>query len=202
MNIPIQFNRSTLPGLTIALILISVAITLLSAFGDNRNLISGWYISNFPADADLPEVRNGEVWRLLTPVFLHFHPLHLIFNMLWLWILGRTIEKLQSPLRLLQLVLFMGVISNLGQFYADGPRFGGMSGVVYGLFAYVWAQGKYNPGSGLFLHKSVAIQIIVWYLICWTGLVGPIANIAHTVGLLVGLIIGYMGKQSGKLPGS
>ena len=186
----IPVNRQ--PWLTYALIAISTAITLASNFGNHIQVLQPLFISNFPESFQLPEVRRGEIWRLVSPIFMHFHPLHLAFNMLWLWDLGRAIELRLSTRRLALLVAVTGVLSNLGQFYFDGPRFGGMSGVVYGLLGYIWIQGHLNPAAGLFLHKQIAIMIMVWYVLCWTGLVGPVANMAHTVGLLAGLITGFI----------
>lgn len=184
------------PWLTYALIAISVAVTLASNFGANIPVLMPLFISNYPEPFQLPEVRQGEVWRLFTPIFMHFHPLHLAFNMLWLWDLGRAIELQQSTRRLVSLVAAMAVLSNLGQFYFEGPRFGGMSGVVYGLLGYIWVQGHLDPRSGLFLHKQIAIMIMVWYVLCWTGLVGPVANMAHTVGLIAGLAIGFVAARA------
>lgn len=177
--------------LTYVCIAISVAVTLAGNFGDRIAVMLPLFISNYPVSFQLPEVRQGEVWRLITPIFLHFHLLHLLFNMLWLWDLGRAIELRQSTRRLALLIALTGVLSNLAQFYYDGPRFGGMSGVVYGLLGYIWIQGHFNPGTGLFLHKRIAVMIMAWYVLCWTGLLGPVANMAHTAGLGAGLALGF-----------
>lgn len=182
-----------MPPLTLALIAASIAVTLLSGFGDHRGMRAALFISRFSTEAGLPEVRGGEIWRLFTPVFFHFFLLHLVFNMLWLWELGRAVEFAQSTARLALLVLVMAVLSNLGQFYASGPGFGGMSGVIYGLLGYVWVYGQLHPRTGMALPKPIAIFMIAWFALCWTGLLGPIGNVAHTVGLVSGVVIGAAG---------
>ena len=141
----------------------------------------------------LPEVRHGEVWRLLTPIFIHYGILHLVFNMLWLRDLGSMIEGRQSSIHLLLLVLCIGVGSNLGEnFLGRSPAFGGMSGVVYGLLGYIWVRGKCDPASGLYLHPTTVLMMIVWFFACLLGLVGNIANAAHGVGLVMGMAWGYL----------
>ena len=144
-------------------------------------------------DRSLPEIRGGEIWRLFTPMFIHFGPIHLICNMLWLRDLGSMVEGRQSSLHLAILTLVIAACSNVAQFYIGGaPNFGGMSGVVYGLLGYVWMRGKFDPGSGLFLHPSTVIMMIIWFFACYTGLLGPIANTAHAVGLVMGMAWGYV----------
>src|SRR6266404_2871624 len=83
-----------------------------------------------PPDLSLPEIRHGQIWRLFTPMFIHFNPLHIFFNMLWLRDLGSMIEGRQSSGLLAILVLVIAAGSNLAEYYfGHEPNFGGMSGV-------------------------------------------------------------------------
>jgi GlpG protein len=149
----------------------------------------------FQPSVALAEIRHGQIWRLFTPMFLHFSVLHIFFNMLWLRDLGSMIEARRSSWRLLLLVLVLAGTSNLAQYWWDGPQFGGMSGVVYGLLGYVWMQGKFNPASRLALQPQTVTLMIVWFLLCFTGLVGNIANTAHAVGFGVGIAWGYLAAR-------
>ena len=176
--------------LTALLMSISIVVTLFSNYGDKYSWTHVLFISNY--SHGLPEVLRGEVWRLLTPMFLHFDPMHIIFNMLWLFQLGMVIELRQGIKRLLILVLIAAILSNLSQYYVTGFRFGGMSGVVYALLGYVWAQGQFNPRAGMGLPRSIVVMMLIWFVVCWMGLVGNIANVAHTVGLLVGVLLGFL----------
>jgi GlpG protein len=128
-------------------------------------------------------------WRLITPALLHFSILHITFNLIWWLDLGGAIERLQSSWRLLGLALVVAAVSNLAQFLASGPLFGGLSGVVYGLLGYVWLWGRWRPGEGLSVSTSIALLMVGWLLLCWTGLLGPVANIAHLAGLATGLLL-------------
>ena len=136
-------------------------------------------------------LKRGQVWRLVTPIFVHLSILHLLFNMFWLRDLGGMIE-LQRGTRILLLIVFAcAILPNIAQYYRSGPSFGGMSGVVYGLFGYVWIKGRYQPYLGIGIGQQSAMIMIAWLLLCMTGLVGPVANTAHVVGLLVGAAIAY-----------
>jgi GlpG protein len=128
-------------------------------------------------------------------MFLHFHFLHLFFNMLWLRDLGSMIEARKSPWMLLLVVLVIAGASNLAQYLLSGPNFGGMSGVVYGLLGYVWMQGKFDPASQLSLEPQTITLMIVWFFLCLSGLVGPVANTAHGVGLAVGVAWGFLAAR-------
>ncbi|THB73322.1 MAG: rhomboid family intramembrane serine protease [Gammaproteobacteria bacterium] len=140
----------------------------------------------------LPELQRGQIYRLITPIFLHFSVMHIVFNMVAMYFLGAVIEFKQKRWFYIVLILVLAVFSNILQYFVDGPRFGGMSGVIYGFFGYIWMQQKFNPRFGLFLEKQVIIMVVAWYVLCFTGLVGPVANTAHTVGLLSGIFFGVL----------
>jgi len=182
--------------LTFAMIAVSVVVFFLSSFGHNNDAIRGLFITDFSTglwDTTLPEIRHGQIWRLITPIFIHFGPLHIIFNMLWLRDLGSMIEGRQSSLHLLLLTIVIAICSNLGQVYiGHSPDFGGMSGVVYGLLGYVWMRGKFDPASGLYLHPYNVIMMLVWFFACLLNIIPHVANTAHAVGLGIGIAWGYL----------
>jgi len=77
-----------------------------------------------------------ELFKMISPMLLHGGIIHLTFNMLWLWEFGRRIEAVQASWSLLILIVSIALVSNTVQFlYGGAIYFGGMSGVVYGLFA-------------------------------------------------------------------
>ena len=66
-----------------------------------------------------------------------------------------------------------------------------MSGVIYGLFGYVWVKTRLDPADGFRLDPTVAIIMFGLFLLCFTGIFGGIANWAHAGGLAVGIVWGY-----------
>ncbi len=185
--------------LTVGLVTISIGTYLLQLEGNLLPIerifmiADPWASSGSPGAGPLPEVRAGQVWRLLTPVFLHFGILHIVFNMMWLADLGRTVESHHGSLAFGALVLVFALGSNIAQYIVSGPMFGGMSGVVYGLFGYAWLRARHDVTIPYALHSQTVVMMIVWFFVCLTGVVGPIANTAHAVGLVLGLILGRTG---------
>lgn len=135
-------------------------------------------------------VRTGQLWRLVTPIFLHFDILHILFNMMWLRQLGTAVEFVRGTKRFLLLILILAVTSNLAQLVWSGPSFGGMSGVVFGLIGYVWMKGRTQPQLGLGLMPDQVVYSFLWLGLCLSGAVGPIANAAHLAGFAGGILVG------------
>jgi GlpG protein len=146
------------------------------------------------------DIEHGEIWRLVTPIFLHFGIIHLVFNMMALSTLGTIIEIRRGSLRLAAMILVLAVASNLGQFlYTEkidpGSAhhiFGGMSGVLCGLFGYIWMKGLYEPEQGMVLHPNSVSFGLLYIALCMTGVFGNIANACHVVGLIMGVGFGIL----------
>jgi GlpG protein len=180
---------------TYALIFASAAIFLLSKMGDDRERLSPILIQPIQSDGDMVRwergwsaVRRGEVWRLLTPIVIHFSFAHILFNMLWLRDLGSMFEARLSSTYFFVFVLVVGAASNAAQYFVTGyPVFGGMSGVNYALIGYAWIRGRFDPGAGVHLDRQSLIWALIWFAACFTGYLGPIANTAHGVGLVLGM---------------
>jgi len=181
-----------LGAVSLVLIFISIGVFILSKFGKDLEAVASLFIG-LPGSG-LYELLHGQVWRLFTPIFIHFEILHILFNMLWLRDLGSMIESRQRSGFFILLVLTLAAVSNLAEYFVSGPIFGGMSGVVYGLFGYVWMRAKFDPSSGFFIHPTTVTIMMIWLVVCYTGWLGHVANTAHTAGLIMGGLWGYLGS--------
>lgn len=132
---------------------------------------------------------NDQLWRYITPIFIHFSLLHIVFNLMWWWYLGGMIEKLRGKLKLIEITFVSGILSNYAEASVSSPYFGGLSGVVYALMGYVWLYGERLPSSGLRFDRTMIGIALIWLVAGFTGVLGSIANTAHLIGLIVGLLL-------------
>ena len=150
------------------------------------------------------KIRQGEFWRLFTPVLLHAGILHILFNMIWLWVLGVPIEQRVGMFRTILITLILGVGSNVCQYLMGGPFFLGYSGIVVGFAGFIWMREKIAPWEGYPLQKSTvlflllfvggmfAIQFTSFALQLFTDIsfTPNIANTGHISGGLIGMLLG------------
>lgn len=153
-------------------------------------------------------VARGQIWRLITPIFIHYSWSHIIFNLLCLYAFGTQIEDRRGSRFFLGLLLLLAVTSNLGQAVEASVRqmgagFGGLSGVGYGLFGYLFVKTRYDNRDGYLLSPVNSFLAILWFIVCIArdvppfssflqGSIPPIANSAHAVGLFVGAALAYV----------
>jgi GlpG protein len=162
----------------------------------------GWkYLKTVPM---FEKIKQGEVWRFFTPCLLHRDFLHILFNMAWLWILGKQIEDRLKKWKMVLLILIIGIVSNVVQYLISGPYFLGFSGVVVGMVGFIWMRQKKAPWEGYPLQKGIIVFMVVFVgsmfileifsltlqLFSVTNLSANIANTAHIVGGLVGMLLG------------
>jgi len=131
-------------------------------------------------------------WRLITAGFLHAGLLHIGVNMMSLWFLGRFIEQIAGPVRMLLIYAVSLVASGIGVVFLSGPDAAtvGASGAIFGLFGALFAIGLKLGRPGMDLIRS-NIGILVLNLII-TFTVPAISWQAHVSGLLAGFILTFL----------
>jgi GlpG protein len=195
-----KISETPMGTITWIFIIISAFVFLISMLPNGENQLSPLYFAGDSKEF-IKEIRSGEIWRLITPVFLHFGFLHVIFNLLWLKDLGKVTEKKSGPFLYLMTFFIIGICSNFAQYLTFGPKFGGMSGVVYGFLGQLWMSSTFNSRSEISLPKHDVNMMIIWFLLCMFGLIGNIANMAHGVGLSIGMLFGiWSGIKESKDP--
>lgn len=141
--------------------------------------------------------QRGQIWRLFTPVFLHFSVLHLLFNLAWWWYLGGRTEQRYGVFKLAVLLISGALIPNVLQAMVSDTLFGGMSGVTYALVGYLWLRERnFTDKSQITVTNGLFIFMLCWLILGFTHLLGfNTANLAHLGGLLVGLSQGWWDGQ-------
>lgn len=207
---PARLPKGPRPVFVRTVIAASVLATLLSWFGNSTSSgLAGEVFDalTFVSDSALAaskdklpwgSIQQGELWRLITPIFLHMSFQHILFNSLALYIIGRQIEWQRGPYFLAFFILLVGLAANVGQallplISGEYVQFGGLSGVIYGVFGYVWICSRTRQGK-YFMPDFVVFVMLSWFVICWLGEFGVIDNLRHianwnhTCGLLAGII--------------
>ena len=189
--------------ITFGLIAVSIMVVVMTGLQPKHNdpFVSQLW---FSTDGTFRQILSGEVWRLISPIFLHFSLMHIVFNLIWTHQFGLQIEPRRGSFRFLVMVLTIAAASNFAQFWFHGQRlngiwfgdpwFGGMSGVVYGLFGYIWIKGKVDPQSGFGLPRETVAMMLIWHVLCVAGIIPNVANWAHGIGLLAGMTIAAGGS--------
>lgn len=207
---PAAMRDRRLPPITVTLILLCVVVSLVTDFfhAENRPGSFGALVTQQMRFVDAEEyaetgdpaanLKDGELWRIITPIFLHGSQLHLLFNCVMLFSLGRLLERMLGVGRYTFLILFTAIVSCvmqglLPEAWKGTPLFGGISGVVYGLFGYLWIRTTFDKSLGFALAPGIVIVLLIWLFISLSGLVKTnFADIAHLAGLISGGVLGYI----------
>jgi len=213
-----QWNRPPMQRRPITMLLVMVSVGVFFMLALNRDSADAWRrnlatvdhveFNNEGRNARDPweiliDIRRGEVWRLVTPVFVHLGVMHLLFNMFMLYALGGMVEESRGRLRYGLMVLVLAVASStlpalVPTEWGGSPLGFGMSGVVYGIFGYIWIKMLYQPSLGIGVHGQTVAILMIWFFLGVFGVLEDLLGIridnwGHGVGLVLGMILAYLG---------
>ena len=138
-------------------------------------------------------VAGGEYYRMLTAAFLHASIMHILFNMLALWIVGPALEAALGRVRFAALYVVAALGGSVCSYFLDG-RFVygvGASGAVFGLFGAYFIVARAHRVDARQIMGLIVINLLIGFA------VPGIDNWAHIGGLAAGgaLALAYMGTE-------
>src|SRR5712664_3926800 len=166
-------------------VVLAIAIGIQLDGGDEAAIRWGWQ----PAI----DLWRGNSWALVTSSLVHVALLHLAFNLYWLWVLGRSVERVLGPLRLAGLVLASALVSSAGQLAWSDETGIGFSGVGYALFGFAWVLSLHRRDLGIEVSRQTVRLFGIWLLFgifaTYARLVN-FGNAAHLIGGIFGICAG------------
>lgn len=143
-----------------------------------------------------PLTFDGEWWRLLTSMFLHFGLLHLALNMWALWSIGQLTERLLGAGPFLVLYLFAGLCGSLASSYTHPLlNSAGASGAIFGVLGALLAL-MLNPRTRIPASVSTAQRnsalVFIFYNLLNGATHAGIDNAAHLGGLFGGFAMSWL----------
>ncbi len=144
----------------------------------------------------VPLVLQGEYWRLLTAVFMHFGIGHIINNMIVLYVLGDNLERALGSFKYLIFYLVCGIGANaasmLFEIQTDAAAVSaGASGAVFGVVGGLIYAVAVNRGR--LEDLSTRQLVIMAALSLYFGFTSAgVNNVAHVAGLALGIVMGIL----------
>jgi rhomboid protease GluP len=181
-------NRVSYPTVTYTILGITLLIFLLQML--TETLLQ----TDLPALWGMKEnslIVQGQVWRLLTPVFLHGSILHIGFNMYALWIIGGRMERVYGHGKFIVLYFLSAYTGNVFSFLFQPSPSLGASTAIFGLLAaegvLLYQNRKLIHDARSMLQNIITIGVINLII----GTTGGIDNWGHLGGLLGGAAFGW-----------
>jgi membrane associated rhomboid family serine protease len=152
-----------------------------------------WAHLDVSALTETADVQRGELWKLVTSIFLHVDVLHLLFNVYWFWMFGTLIEQAFGHVKTALTVVLFALGSGALQYALDGGGVG-LSGVSYGLFGMLWVLSRHDERFRGIIGRNIAALFVGWFFICvlatWAKIY-TVGNVAHAAGAGLGVLLGY-----------
>lgn len=188
------------PIVTYAILAFTIFIYLLQVAG--QYFLKTDYVTAFGIKYN-SLIRAGEIWRLITPVFLHGSILHIGFNMYALFIFGRGLEARFGHWRFTLLYFLSGYAGNVLSFLLTPAPSLGASTAIFGLLAaegmFIFQNRKLLGGQAnralMNVLSIAAVNLLIGFSV--TG----VDNYGHLGGILGGLIFAWFGGPRWRLEG-
>ncbi len=172
----------------INLVIVTCIIAYLLSLLVNENLVLEYFA--FSGD----NLFKGEFWTIITSLFLHANLLHLLGNMLFLYVFGNTLEEDLGATKTLSAFFLGGALSFLLSlfFYDPATPMIGASAAIFTLSAVVMLLKPLKFSILLFMPQGlVAILYFVYNaLAVYFGTEGNVAYMAHIIGFAIGIPLG------------
>jgi len=197
------------PGLSVLILLALAVFPFSLGLGEGRlNPVAGALLFLDPAQAmsgagSAPGWGGWQVWRWLTPIFLHFSVVDVAFNSNIVLDLGRRIEAACGTVAFALLVALVGMASNVAQSVIGASfLFGGLSGVGYGLLGFLLVMARRYPADTRWrLPAGLGAGLLIFLVVFSTGITEPfglhVANAAHWGGLVTGALLALLWRPRG-----
>jgi membrane associated rhomboid family serine protease len=188
-------------GLNVAVFVLTLVLYAGAAIG--RGLFSGatplhlWGamlgLGQFP-DGGVHGVAVGEYHRLVTSLFLHYGPLHLLLNMYALWMLGRYLEAELGSARFAGLYLLAGLGGSVAVYlFAPNSLSAGASGSIFGLFAALFLVLRRLGRDTSQVLVVLVVNLVLTFSIPQISVAGHLGGLV--VGGLLGAAVAYAPRQ-------
>ena len=197
----VPYKIRTAPYVTIALIVINVIYFTLAATGGS--LSDTGYMLKIGANYGVYVFERGQVWRIITSMFLHFSFSHLAGNMFYLGIAGYNLEKTAGHLKFFLIYMLSGIgagVISAGYYYLTSANTisAGASGAVYGLIGAMLFVTFKNRGRLRSPQMFLRIGIIIVFLYYSNFAESGVDKAAHIAGFIFGLLLSWILLGTGK----
>ena len=141
-----------------------------------------------------PFTLDGEQWRVITSMFLHFGVIHLLVNMLGLYLLGSALEQIVGTPRFILIYFFCGIAAGIASLLFNLYTISaGASGAIFGLFGYrLGADLVQDSGDR---QKLIALAIGFIGFVIVNALVATSVSVdipGHLGGFMTGFVIAVL----------
>ena len=203
------FQRNAYQAVTLLLIAINVAVYAVEAFSSGLHFdISSRVLVDMGAMYPPLIQSAGDLYRFITPMFLHLDLMHLAFNMVALYSVGALLEQVLGKANFIALYFIGGITGNVVSYLAGIYLEGGMaisagaSTSVFGLFVATALLGVlHREGRTFFAEYSKGMWGVIAANVAYSFLVPGISISGHLGGALGGAIVMFMLPEYGlKVP--